>query len=46
MYTWNERGTKEAWLQNPRKCDVNISTTVFAQLNQMKIKAKRCGNAK
>lgn len=36
-----ERETKEAWLRNSRKRDVNISTTVSAELNQMKIKAKR-----
>lgn len=41
-----ERGTKEAWLRNSRNRDVNISTTVFAQLNQMKIEAKseKCKN--
>lgn len=41
-----ELGTKETWLRNSRKRDVNTSTTVSAQLNQMKIKAKRRGKCK
>jgi len=28
-------------MRNSRKRDVNISTTVFAQLNEIKIEAKR-----
>lgn len=41
-----ERGTEEVWLRNSRKRDVNISTIVSAQLNQMKIEAKRRGKCK
>jgi len=44
-----ERETKEAWMRNSRKRDVNISITVFAQLNEIKIEAKghkKCKNSK
>jgi len=36
-----EREIKETWMRNSRKRDINISITVFAQLNEIKIEAKR-----